>query len=61
MRTKAQILQESSKAVVEAPKEAQQMIAHEYLMLEVFIDIRDTIHKACKDIQEAIWNMPDKD
>ena len=45
MRTKRDILQESSKAVVEAPKEAQQMIAHEYLMLEVFIDIRDILDK----------------
>jgi len=61
MRTKDEILQESSKAVVEAPKEAQQMIAHEYLMLEVFIDIRDLIRAAGKDIQEAIWNMPGKD
>lgn len=61
MRTKDEILQESSKAVVEAPKEAQQMIAHEYLMLEVFIDIRDILQYHLLRIGDLYSAFKEKD
>ena len=43
MRTKDELLTESSRAISKAPKEGQEMLAHEFLMLEVFIDIRDIL------------------
>ena len=43
MRTKDELLTESRRAISKAPKEGQEMLAHEFLMLEVFIDIRDIL------------------
>lgn len=53
MRTKDEILTGSHKAISKAPKEGQEMLEHEHLMLEIFIDIRDTL----KDIHEDYGHL----
>ena len=60
MRTKDELLTESRRAISKAPKEGQEMLAHEFLMLEVFIDIRDILDRGTFHILDLIQEINDK-
>ena len=61
MRTKDEILTASRKAISKAPKEGQEMLEHEYLMLEVFIDIRDSLQYHLSRIGDLYSAFKDND
>ena len=57
MRTKDELLTESRRAISKAPKEGQEMLAHEFLMLEVFIDIRDCLEMRFLEIGRQFYRQ----
>jgi hypothetical protein len=61
MRTKDEILADCRHDIKNETFKEEADLWLEHRKIEVLIDIRDEIHKAAKDIQEAIWNMPGKD